>query len=262
MRQLNGTVLSLLTGGGGNNNYFHWIFDVLPRIYLSNKFFHTNEIDYFLLPNLTEKFQKETLDLLNIPIEKRLSSDKFRHIKAKKLLVTDHPYAVTNNPAVDMQNIPLWIVKWLKNSFLKNIQNTEKNNKIKIFIDRKDSKHSKERFISNETEVKNFLLKNNFKIVNLADINFSEQVKLFYKAQFVIGLHGGGFANTIFCEPDTKVVELKPQNAGDSLEHLAKINNLNYQSISVEAKEIIKSEYISQQGSIEIPLSILKEKIL
>ena len=169
---------------------------------------------------------------------------------------------MTNNPAVDMQNIPLWIVKWLKSVFLKIDQNSKKKNKIRIFIDRKDSKHSEERFISNEIEVKNFLLENRFKIVNLADMNFDEQVKLFYNAEYVIGLHGGGFANTIFCEPNTQVIELKPKNAGDSLEHLAKINNLNYQAISVKAKEIVKSKYISQQGSIEIPLSILKEKIL
>jgi len=262
IKNLNGTVLSLLTGGGGNNNYFHWIFDVLPRINLCNKFFNIDEIDYFLFPNLTEKFQNETLDLLNIPINKRLSSAKFRHIKAKKLLVTDHPYAVTNDPATDMQNIPFWIVSWLKSSFLKNDKIFEKNKKSKIFINRKDSRHASERFISNENEVKNFLLKNNFKIVNLADINFSDQVKLFYNAQCVIGLHGGGFANTIFCKPSTKVIELKPQNAGKSLEHLAKINNLNYQSITVKAHEIVKSKYVSQQGSIEIPLSILKKKII
>ena len=28
LKSLNGSVLSLLTGGGGNNNYSHWLFDV------------------------------------------------------------------------------------------------------------------------------------------------------------------------------------------------------------------------------------------
>ena len=32
LTNLNGSVLSLLTGGGGNNNYWHWLFDVLRRI--------------------------------------------------------------------------------------------------------------------------------------------------------------------------------------------------------------------------------------
>ena len=29
-----GSVLSLLSGGGANKNYFHWLFDVLPRLSL------------------------------------------------------------------------------------------------------------------------------------------------------------------------------------------------------------------------------------
>ena len=30
-KKLKGSVFSLLTGGGGNENYWHWLFDVLPR---------------------------------------------------------------------------------------------------------------------------------------------------------------------------------------------------------------------------------------
>ena len=58
LRNLNGAVLSLLTGGGGNNNYWHWLFDVLPRFSLCSKFINLNEIDYFLLPSLLKKFQE------------------------------------------------------------------------------------------------------------------------------------------------------------------------------------------------------------
>ena len=31
-KKLKGKILSLLTGGGGNTNYWHWLFDVLPRL--------------------------------------------------------------------------------------------------------------------------------------------------------------------------------------------------------------------------------------
>ena len=67
LRNLNGIVLSLLTGGGGNENYFHWLYDVLPRIGICSKLVGLSEIDFFLLPNLSKKFQNETLDCLNIP---------------------------------------------------------------------------------------------------------------------------------------------------------------------------------------------------
>jgi len=118
LRNLKGSVLSLLTGGAGNNNYWHWLYDVLPRFGLCSKFVNLSEIDYFLLPSLLERFQKETLDCLNIPIHKRLSSEKFRHIKAKELIMTDHPVVVSGNATKDIQNIPSWIISWLKDNFL------------------------------------------------------------------------------------------------------------------------------------------------
>ena len=34
LRKLNGVAASLLTGGGGNSNYWHWLYDVLPRLKL------------------------------------------------------------------------------------------------------------------------------------------------------------------------------------------------------------------------------------
>ena len=38
LRNLNGIVLSLLTGGAGNENYWHWLYDVLPFVVPRCKF--------------------------------------------------------------------------------------------------------------------------------------------------------------------------------------------------------------------------------
>ena len=262
LRNLNSSVLSLLTGGGGNNNYWHWLFDVLPRLGLCSKFINLNDVDYFLLPAHDKKFQIETLDYLKIPINKRLSSEKFRHIKANKLIVTDHPVVTSGDATKDIMNIPQWISQWLKDNFLeKNIESSTKNIK-KIFIDRNDemSKQKPKRTISNEDEVKKYLLKNNFTSIKLHETNFIEQVRLFNNAECIVGLHGGGFANLSFCKPGTRVIELKGVNAGTPIENLAKKNDLNYSSIAVEAEQIEKYNFPNQQGSIEIPINnLIKE---
>ena len=112
--KFDGKILSLLTGGGGNENYWHWLYDVLPRLELCNRCIKLENIDYFLFPSLKKKFQLETLDILNIPTKKYLSSEKCRHIKSKKLIVTDHPFAITNNVEEDELKIPNWILVWLK----------------------------------------------------------------------------------------------------------------------------------------------------
>ena len=33
-RRIDETVVSLVTGGGGNYNYYHWLFDVIPRLFV------------------------------------------------------------------------------------------------------------------------------------------------------------------------------------------------------------------------------------
>ena len=101
-KKFKGTVFSLLTGGAGNENYWHWLFDVLPRLEILNKVKSFKEIDYFLFPDLKQKFQDETLSIINIPREKRLSGKQYRHLEADRIITVDHPYILKNNPSIVM----------------------------------------------------------------------------------------------------------------------------------------------------------------
>ena len=261
LRNLKGKVLSLLTGGAGNNNYWHWMYDVLPKLNLCGKYIKLEDIDFFLAPSLEKKFQKETLNLLNIPDHKIISSEKFRHIKANELIITDHPVVLNGNATQGMQNIPSWINAWLKDSFLKTSE--KGNKKIKIYIDRDDAskKHPSKRFISNEEELKKNLLRNNFIIAKLHNMNIKDQINLFYNAECVVGLHGAGFTNIVFCEPQTKIIEIKSLGAGDLFKNLALDTKLNYNSLDIESKEIDKAEFKNQQGSIYVPINKFLQKL-
>ena len=257
-KKLQGNVFSLLTGGAGNSNYWHWLFDVLPRLEILSKIDNYKKMDYFLFPSLDEKFQNETLDILDINKNKRLSSKIYRHISTKSITVVDHPYVLNNNPSKEIQNIPNWISKWLKNVFLKKLE----RNKIfpkKIYIDRRDAKsnHKHLRKIINEKEIITLLKEKNFKVISLSELTFVDQVSLFNNIDQVVGLHGAGFANIVFCKPGTKVLELKPYTAGDVIKNLAKTNSLDYSSISIASDAEIKN----QQGLIHIPLDELRKEI-
>ena len=175
------------------------------------------------------------------------------------MIVTDHPVVTTGNATKDIMNMPLWISQWLKDSFLNKQEEENKISIKKIYIDRNDDISNKmpQRLISNEDEVRKFLFKNNFTPVKLHDIKFIDQVKLFNNAECIVGLHGGGFANLAFCKPETKVIELNSMDAGTPIENLAKKNDLNYNCISVKAKQIKKYNFPNQQGSIEIPINDL-----
>ena len=260
LKKLKGTVLSLLTGGGGNNNYWHWLYDVLPRLKLCEKVKKIEDINHFIFPSLEKKFQKETLDKLNIDESKILSSKKFRHFKSNEIIFTDHPYVHTDNSHRDAQNIPEWIIGWLKEKFLTDLESVKTKTPKKFFIDRTDPKSNAHRVrsIVNENEVKDFLIKKDFTYVRLHDLTFLEQVKHFNNAECIIGLHGGGFANISFCKSNTQLIELRTEKAGTVIENLAKKNNLNYDSLVLKPEN---SDYDKQSGHVKIPIDILERKI-
>ena len=258
-KKIKGKVLSLLTGGAGNDNYSHWLFDVLPRIALCEEVLDISKVDFFLLPSIEKKFQKETLDLLNIKKNKCLSSKAFRHITTSELIVTDHPYCITNNATNDIMNMPLWISEWLKKKYLKKEKKALKHLE-KIFIDRSDSTSNTGhlRKIINESDVKNCLIKNNFKPVILGELHFQKQVEIFNNADVIVGLHGAGLANLCFCKAGTKLVELKNNTAGTQYENLAIKNGLIYKSISCQPS---KFDYKNQFGHINVPIKKLEKFI-
>ena len=258
-KKLKGKILSLLTGGAGNDNYFHWMYDVLPRIGICEKVIDISKIDYFLLPSIEKKYQTETLDVLNIPRHKRLSSKFYRHVVTSEIIITQHPYCIKNDASNEIQNIPIWISQWLKEKCLQSDYEKDDSPK-KIYIDRSDSQSNinKLRLIVNETEVKNFLKKQGFEIICLSNFSFKDQVKMMNNAEIIVGLHGAGFGNFCFCKPDTKIIELKSYSAGKMYENLAKSNKLVYKAISCKPE---KFDYQNQYGHIKISLKELRNTI-
>ena len=254
-KKLKGKVLSLLTGGGGNNNYWHWLFDVLPRLSLCEDKVDLREMQFFLLPDNRSKFQLESLETLGISKEKQISSVNYRHIICDELYVTDHPVVRSDNATEDIQKIPKWISEWLKKNFLHQNQKKIYN---KIYIDRGDSisNVSHLRSIINEDEVKKYLLNEGFKILRLGDYSFKEQVSIFNSADIIIGLHGAGFANIVFAKKNSKVIELKNKTAGKVIENLAITNNLVYKSIACNPTNFDRS---NQFGHIKISIEDLKQ---
>jgi len=255
MRKLNGTILSLLTGGGGNDNFFHWLFDVLPRIAIIEKKINLNEIDYFLCPNLN-KWQLETLNLLGIKKSQCLSSVKYRHIGSDQIIVTTHPWQKSKNVLHDIENLPLWISDWLKNKFLKHKSNI--NLPKKFYIDRSDSKSNLKdfRYIINEDELKNFLKNHGFKFVRLSDLSFCDQINIFNNANKVIGLHGAGLSNLIWSSKKIKVIELRSNLTNKLYENLAKDNKINFEKLESTPKDHIVADHY---GSIEVDIKKLEE---
>ena len=227
--RFDGNVFSLLSGGAAKNNYWHWVFDVLPKFGILEKIKNKNKIDYFLLPSTKKDYQVASIQELGISKKKILDSEIYKHILCKSIISVDHPIIFNNNPSKSIQNIPDWIIKWLRKSFIKKRYN-KNNYPKKIFISRVgDSNLDKRRLINNE-EVENFLQKSGFTSVVLSNYAFKDQIRLFQNASFIVGLHGAGFANLVFAKNKAKIIEIKSAMSGNVITNLAYKCNLNYKS--------------------------------
>ena len=89
-------------------------------------------------------------------------------------------------------------------------------------------------------------------------MSFQDQVSLFNNCSYVIGLHGAGFANLIFCNKGVKILELRNNKKNKAIQNLSKKCNLNYLSLENFDKNII---YNSQQGDVSIDMIKLKKMI-
>jgi capsular polysaccharide biosynthesis protein len=156
--------------------------------------------------------------------------------------------------------MPLWISEWLKKKFIKKNINEKVNFSKKIYIDRSDSiSNIKDlRSITNEEEIKQFLLQNDFKIIKLSDLHFKDQVLTFNNADIIVGHHGAGFANLVFCKSNTKIIELRSRTAGKMIENLAIKNKLFYKPLNCETS---KFDHSNQFGHINVPIHLLKKTL-
>ena len=229
-----GRVLSLAQGASGNFNYYHWLFDLLPKIKLYSEIYNLNDLDYLYAGKL-KNWQKQSLIPLGLDKINVIDTQKYRHIQADEIVCTDHPSYYNGYIQEQSQNIPIWVVDWLRETFLNCAKKFTCNDKI--FIDRSSSKTTHCQFINNK-EISNFLINKGFTKYKIENLNFFEEIYLFKNSSFVIGAHGAGLSNLTFCPKRIRVIEIRPKNHTNSLYgKLSEINDLDYNLISTNIVE-------------------------
>lgn len=220
LKKLDKNIFIMLAGQRSNYNYYHWLFDCLPRFHLLCKTEFITEVDLFLVPRFELAFQKESLRMLGVPAEKIIDSSDYPHVQASLLIASNHP-----NPWPP--RISVWACRFLREAFLRKDRGLCPGKKrAKLYICRSDAPHRK---VCNEEEVIRFLASRGFEILELSKLSFPEQVQKFATAEIVIGATGAGLSNIVFCERGTKVIEVfSPEYVQDIFYQVAQHAMLDY----------------------------------
>lgn len=238
-----GTVIA----ASGSHIYYHWMFDVIPRINELKKANVYNAIDWFVINYENKTFQDELLSKLSIPKSKILISNNHWnfHYRFEKLYVPSLPSSV-NVPSLES-------CLYLKTLFKENIDNEIHNRRFYI-------RRTGHRKIENEIAVMEILHKFNIEVISPEYLSVGEQASLFSMAELVIGPHGGGFTNIVFCKPNTHIIDLfSPEWINPCYWVIATHLKLDYHYLVGENTN--KNYFDTKQANILINMSKLRRMI-
>lgn len=192
-----GSGLSLLTGHGGDTrNYFHWLFDVLPRLRLMELAGLTQKGSTYVVPVPRQQYQIDTLHMLGITPQRSVS------IQGPTLLEADRMAVAEGHRGHG--HVEAWVCEFLR-ARLGSAGQASAETPARIYINRGDTLVRK---VRNEDRLEEALAARGFHSISLGSFAFREQVRLFEGAEVVVGPHGAGLANLVFCRPGTRVVEV------------------------------------------------------
>jgi capsular polysaccharide biosynthesis protein len=188
------------------HNYFHWFFDVLPRLRELEQFeLISGARADLLVPGWMTPWQESSLRML-APERNWIRHSPQRglfRLKANQLLVpsTARFNAEAGAPlgAMDPE-----ICVWLRDRFRNAAGIKCAEGDLRLFISRK---LAPSRRILNEGEILELLKPHHFRSVCLEEMSFDEQLRLFAHASHVIAAHGSGLTNLLF-STRVKVIEL------------------------------------------------------
>ena len=224
----------------GSNNYFHWTIDTLTR--LTRMELAGLSADCYYVPDSC-RFHSELLDLYGIPPHKRIPATRFRHIQPEELVIASrNAVAIRPEIALPLRERLIAAAALRTNG----VQLPRR-----IYITRQGCRW---RRVTNEREVVSLLSEHGFQQVELSDLTVAEQISLFQGAECVVGAHGAGLTNILYCRAGTPVVELEtPNRMEPCFYYLAHQLKLDFQGIVGEAIAPFKEG----DSQIRVPLDLL-----
>ena len=197
-------------------NYYHWLIETVPKIRYVREFESATGLEAtYLVPSDRPPWIEDTLDVLDIP-DSKIEWATGSLYDAQPLLVPSFPRYSTAD------------YHWLRKHALN--QNSKSSDGRNVYISRSNAIS---RRVVNEDEVMELLSDYGFQRYNLEHQSLKENAALFKNADVVVGAHGAGLADIIFCT-DTSIIELFGARIKQPYREIASELGLDYRAVHCE----------------------------
>lgn len=183
---------------GSWRNYAHWMQECLPKLFVFKVMQQSIPALRLVLPAFERRsYQQQTLDLLQI------GADDLITVDASEILGFDSVRVVSN---VDLWGVPPFakraadfLTQRIDQAGAKSIPRASR-----IYIHRDRGA----RRVSNFDAVRGLLMRHGFMVAVFDDMALSDQINTMRGARHVVGEHGAGLVNEMFCPQPSAVLEL------------------------------------------------------
>ena len=181
---------------GGWRNHAHWLSETLPRLHLYRWLCEREPPMPLLLPDFGDSaVHRRTLELLGIDPAQTIRLAEDEVISADILW---------NVPVIDLWSLPR-LCRIAADALAAAVaEDAAAALAPRVYIHRRDGL----RRLANFDAIAPILAAEGFHVAVMEDLTLDQQVQLMRHARFVIGEHGAGVANTMFCRPGARVLEL------------------------------------------------------
>jgi capsular polysaccharide biosynthesis protein len=187
------------------NNYCHWLLDWLPRLGLIQRMGVGLRDLSFIFPRRLDSFQWQTLSALGI--ERDQIVEVADHAPQPRSLVAFREFVATSTVRRSYMHAlhggSRWAADYLRASFAG--RPCADTAPLRLIIDRRATR----RLIFSDAAT-TMLERAGFVTVWPEDLLVPEQIALFSRAERIIGAHGAGLANLVFCKETAHVLEIFP----------------------------------------------------
>ena len=245
------------------SNYWHLLADELCDLtLLTESGINLNEFDQIVFEKSYFNAGKELQAIFGLNQASQVSLNKFLHIECEELFFFTGTFCLSKHA--------LSLVKYKIDSFLELSWSKSGKSSKRIIVSRGSS--TTRRWL-NENDCINLLDTLNFKLIDPSKLSLSQQVEAFSNAEIILGPHGAGLTNIMFCSPGTKVIEIRSQEQGgeyssancyEELSSIFRVKHHTFDCPSTERKDL-KGRSIEDADLVPDPIKLMNficEKVL
>lgn len=205
------------------NNYYHWVVEHLPRLRAieDGLGLHPTDVDV-LVRDDAPTFVSSYLDRFGYATRTTSTGDA---TVLDTALVPDHTFRSRNHEF----SIAPGDVHWVRQRVTEGLDVDDGEFPKRIFVSREDTSN---RRIRNRDAFERVLSEFDFETYELAELSVDDQIRMFSRAEVILGAHGAGLANQIFAT-DATVVELYGESLTQGIFFLVLANELGHDYYSL-----------------------------